>query len=194
MTTPVSPPITMLDVLAELQIANPSRSLPISLNDSDVRALAGIPSGTISLLQLLNRSSAAPVNPLTMSSLNYSYLTSSSRSVWVNFNPDGDLQSFSHGNVLRQRTSWFSPDPTPGIGNSYWIRATLQSGTAPASGAVGQWLQLNATRSWTYTAPSGEVFSSRHGVLLIQIATDAAGSNIVSSGTISLRVDRESNG
>jgi len=50
MTLPASGHMSlMVDVLAELQIAHPARSLPISLTgDADVRALAGKPTGQIS--------------------------------------------------------------------------------------------------------------------------------------------------
>jgi hypothetical protein len=46
----------MAQVLAELQIANPSRANPTSLNDADVRALAGVPSGSISMSNLYGKS------------------------------------------------------------------------------------------------------------------------------------------
>lgn len=57
MTLQAARPISLGDVLAELQIANPSRTRPISLGDADVRALAGKPSGPISLGDLLGKSS-----------------------------------------------------------------------------------------------------------------------------------------
>lgn len=57
MTTPSSGAISLTDVMNELRIANPSRAYPISLGDTDVRALAGIPSGAISLSNLYGKSS-----------------------------------------------------------------------------------------------------------------------------------------
>lgn len=57
MTLPSSGPISMQQVLVELQIANPSRTTPISLNDADVRALAAKPSGPISMSDLYGKSS-----------------------------------------------------------------------------------------------------------------------------------------
>lgn len=59
--TPSSPPITLGHVLDELRVTNPNRGYPISLGDSDVRALAGKPSGDISLGDLLGKSSQAPL-------------------------------------------------------------------------------------------------------------------------------------
>lgn len=55
-------PISMASILAELQTANPSRGYPISLNDSDVRQLAGKPSGTISFSDLNGKSAATPLS------------------------------------------------------------------------------------------------------------------------------------
>jgi hypothetical protein len=52
MTLPASGPITMADVAAELGIS----AVGLSLNDSRVRALAGIPSGAISFADLHGKS------------------------------------------------------------------------------------------------------------------------------------------
>lgn len=57
MTTPSSSVISMNDVLAELRVANPGRSVTISLGDADVRNLAGAPSGQIGLSNLYGKSS-----------------------------------------------------------------------------------------------------------------------------------------
>ena len=61
MTLPTSPPISLIDVLTELRVVNPGRSLPISLGDADVRNLAGKPSGAISLSDLYGKSSYIPM-------------------------------------------------------------------------------------------------------------------------------------
>lgn len=61
MTLPSSGNLSMLQVLDELRTANPGRALPIGLGDSDVRALAGVPSGPIAMSQLYGKSSLAPL-------------------------------------------------------------------------------------------------------------------------------------
>lgn len=61
MTLPVSGPISLGDVLTEIRRVTPSRALPISLGDADVRALAGKPSGPISLSDLYGKSSYIPM-------------------------------------------------------------------------------------------------------------------------------------
>lgn len=53
---PFGSAISLGDVLAELRSANAGRGLPISLGDADVRALAGKPSGDISLTDLYGKS------------------------------------------------------------------------------------------------------------------------------------------
>jgi len=71
-------------------------------------------------------------------------------------------------------TNWASPTTT-GIGSSYWIRATATSGTL-TTGTSGAWVSLasNVTfaKSTSGTGTSTVTFT-------IDIASDAAGSNIV---------------
>lgn len=61
MTLPLSAPISLGDVLTEIRRVDPGRALPISLGDADVRALAGKPSGAISLSDLYGKSSYIPM-------------------------------------------------------------------------------------------------------------------------------------
>lgn len=62
MTLPASGTISLTDVMNEIRLVNPGRAYPISLGDSDVRALAGVPSGAISLSNLYGKSSYIPMN------------------------------------------------------------------------------------------------------------------------------------
>lgn len=65
--------ISLGDVLTELRTTNPGRGYPISLGDADVRALAGIPSGPISLTDLYGRSVAAPLTATGNNDYGYDY-------------------------------------------------------------------------------------------------------------------------
>jgi hypothetical protein len=56
MTLPASAPISLTQVMDELRTVTPGRAYPIALGDADVRALAGVPSGPISLTNLLGKS------------------------------------------------------------------------------------------------------------------------------------------
>ncbi len=71
MTTPAANPISLTDVLTELRIDNPGRSAVISLGDADVRNLAGVPAGAISLTNLLNKNSYVPMNVTGNDSTNF---------------------------------------------------------------------------------------------------------------------------
>lgn len=62
MTLPASSPISLGDVLTEIRRVDPGRALPISLGDADVRALAGKPSGAVSLSDLYGKSSYIPMS------------------------------------------------------------------------------------------------------------------------------------
>lgn len=73
MTLPVSGAMGLLDVLAELKLANPGRSLPISLGDTDVRALAGKPSGAIALSDLRGKSAQPALAAYTVSDFGQQY-------------------------------------------------------------------------------------------------------------------------
>lgn len=59
MTLPSSPPISLKQVGAELGVS----SVNLSLSDSRVRTLAGVPSGPISLHNLLGKSAYTPISP-----------------------------------------------------------------------------------------------------------------------------------
>lgn len=131
------------------------------------------------------------VNPLVVPNVTHGALSSASQSVWINFYADGTLQGFRQGNNLSWTRNWFTPTQS-GIGGSYWVRATLVSGDTPTGSGLNTWLPLSGVRTWTLTAPSGGAFSSRRCTLQIQIASDAAGANVVTSGATTLSVERES--
>lgn len=61
MTIRTTPPISLTDVMDEIRLTNPGRAYPISLGDADVRALAGIPSGPISLSDFYGKSAYPPM-------------------------------------------------------------------------------------------------------------------------------------
>lgn len=63
MTTRTTPPLSLGDVMAELRTTNPGRAYPISLGDADVRALAGVPSGPISLSNLYGKTAGGGGTP-----------------------------------------------------------------------------------------------------------------------------------
>jgi hypothetical protein len=81
-------------------------------------------------------------------------------------------------------TRWHDP-LTPGIGNSRWIKATLDGGSAPSSGpAMGAISAMSAARTWTLTRSGVGTAQSQ---LSVTIYADAAGSIPVCSGPMILR-------
>lgn len=96
------------------------------------------------------------------------------------FRATGDLLRFS--GTAYSSDQWFgipgdnvhsTPDGT------YYIRVTLQSGTSPSGDSVGAWLSLAVNREW-YWVETG--LGTVSGVLLVEIATDSGGTDIVASG------------
>jgi len=102
--------------------------------------------------------------------------TSSAATATLNVNSDGsfNLIGSDTGTV---NGSWIKPNRT-GVGNSYWVRFTITSGTV-TTGTTGSWLALSSNQSWTKSATNGA--ASVTGTL--EIATDAAGANIIAACT-----------
>ncbi len=96
------------------------------------------------------------------------------------------LTFVGNGQVQNQYSAvlhdWFVPTTT-NIGNNYWIRATLQSGALSGGDSVGVWLNIGLSRNWQRNRTSPGTSTAQ---LLIEIATDSGGTNIVTSGTYTL--------
>lgn len=83
-------------------------------------------------------------------------------------------------------TNWFSPT-TVGIGNSYWIRFTLQSGVAWDAGLVsGTIYALSSNRSVTWTCNTA---IAKNAVVDVVIYSDSGGVTTVGSGSVDVSVD-----
>jgi hypothetical protein len=103
-------------------------------------------------------------------------------SVTLDVNTNGTItQSVTGTPTGSMPSAWYTPTTTS-IGNSYWVRATLNSGTA-VTGTVGSWLALTAARSWTQSASGGNTVTS---VLSIDISSSATGTPVVATGLITL--------
>jgi hypothetical protein len=73
---------------------------------------------------------------------------------------------------------WYAPvGGTPG--NAFWIRATNTGNALSGGDVVGSWLALSANRTWTMSKTT----TINTATLKIEIATDAAGTNIVFTST-----------
>lgn len=82
--------------------------------------------------------------------------------------------------------SWYQFGAVTNVGYSYWIRATVTgaSGGGVQSGTFGAWLPLTSEVRWGLNNPVSFVAPiNRTRTLTIDLATDAAGTNIVASWT-----------
>jgi hypothetical protein len=102
---------------------------------------------------------------------------------WV-FNTDGTIDTAVTAGTVQFQTGveWDTDQVSPGT--DMWVKATTDAGSAPTGSAVGVWHALvgagaaNRTFTWTYAGNDG--FTT--GTLQIDLATDAAGLNIVATG------------
>lgn len=93
----------------------------------------------------------------------------------IGFNADGSIYNtdatknwVGSGN----RIPYWYTHVLPGIGNSYWVRASLVAGTTPAAGSMGTWINVGTEPRWTLSATC---------TLRFEFATDSGGTNIVFS-------------
>ena len=78
-----------------------------------------------------------------------------------------------------------------GTAAELWVRCTLNSGTLDASNAgVDTWLTLSVNRNWAIvdTTLTGGPDTAN---FVLEIATDAAGSNIIDTKTYALQANKE---
>lgn len=80
---------------------------------------------------------------------------------------------------------WYN-NPTASIGNSYWVKATLISGSNPTAGnSVGTWHALSSDVFWE-NETTGDPGSVAYSVLKLEFATDSLGTNIVATSRLVL--------
>ncbi|MEO8804632.1 MAG: hypothetical protein ABI433_01005 [Burkholderiaceae bacterium] len=82
--------------------------------------------------------------------------------------------------------TWLTPN-NAGSGDARWVRVTNAGPDAP-TGTLATWLALTADRAWVLTAPPATTVNC---TLTVAIATDSGGSNIVSSGSVTLHADND---
>lgn len=107
-------------------------------------------------------------------------------SAGISFASDGTI-SYNAGNSTPGVFAWATPT-SGGIGNSYWILATLNSGLTPNGGgsaAVGSWLPLSSNRSWSQVVTGT---GARTCELAISISADG-GATTLASGSITINAE-----
>ena len=158
-----------------------SATAQVSLNESAVRTLAGVPSGAIVM----------PTNFYGKSSVVYRLDSSTyidlglfgvfpAQVVFV-VKSNGTVEASTFNSGVVDSYNWLTP--TTGS-TTYFVRATLNSGSLN-SGTTGVWQALTLDRGWeVYVNEFTSGFQNAN--LTIAIATDSGGTNIVVSATISL--------
>lgn len=100
----------------------------------------------------------------------------------ITFNADGTAPGSNNGTSTPTDTThnWFSPTTT-NIGASFFLRVTLTAGTPFTTNGAASFTALSAPIMITRFAASGANLTSTYTV---EIATDAGGTNIVSTQTL----------
>jgi hypothetical protein len=124
------------------------------------------------------------VNPLAGGTA-YSTAFDTATAGW-RFNNDGTVSKRLQATFTTDH-NWFRP-PGGTPGGSYWARLTVNSGTGPSGSAVGSWIAISSVPQWTLSRSTN---GTTTGTYTIQIASDAAGANILASGTYIVTVFRD---
>ena len=125
-------------------------------------------------------------------------------SVSVQFLSTGAIQTTVTGALGSTQGSngvlWYNP-ATTGIGSSYWIRATLQSGTGPyaggtsitpTTGTMGAWTSLGTTQIWANSVTGSlNAQATKYSLIKFEISTNSSGTNIVASGNIGIEATKD---
>lgn len=159
----------------------------ISMNDSDVRTLAGV-SGTSGSTWSMNSLYGKSNVTISLASVTSNspfaatpFAGGEPSSAELNFLSNGTWTSYLEA-TSAPSGNWATPT-TAGVGAGYWIRFTRTAfsgggGGNSASGSTG-WIQLNATQSINVLRTSGPGITSAQ--YNIEISTNSAGTNIVAT-------------
>ena len=101
--------------------------------------------------------------------------TYNSADAYVQFKSDGTTVTTAGAG-----SNWYTPTTTS-IGDSYWIRFTVQSG--PATATHSGYGQLSSTRY-----ASIDMGTKGSSDVLVEISSDSGGSTVVASGTYTLTI------
>lgn len=167
--------ISMSQVNTELGLTSTTL---ISLNQTNVRTLAGVPSGAISMNDLRGKSAFtfAFNSGATFSGASSSALVTAEAS--FTFSSNGAIALV--GDIVSGPTAWGSP-LTTGIGSGYEFSVVVS--TFSTSGGV---MQINGT---TISAPTTTPWVSLSSTCLVEAAayTTVGVENVTSTGTIRIR-------
>jgi hypothetical protein len=187
MTMPSSGALNMAQTTSPVSVAfELGRGLTstITMNDSDVRSLAGVGgSGTTWGMASLYGKSATTISLAALVGVyGLAYPGNTAYAEYI-FNSNGTIQTGTSDGGIQGSGNWATPT-TAGIGSSYWIRFT-QTGSSggpitDTGNARGVWIQITPVLSFGISVTANGAFYKQYTV---QIATDSGGSNIVATKT-----------
>jgi hypothetical protein len=152
-----------------------------NLNETALRTLAGVSSGTISLSNFYDKSSRT-FSLSSVTDLDGSTFPPGTAYAEFRFQADGTITYGNNGTFSGSMGNWTTPTTT-GIGSSYWIRftQTASSGTTTETGGTrGVWLSLSSGRTYGLErTENGQGYRQ----YTIEISSDSGGSTIVASKT-----------
>lgn len=119
------------------------------------------------------------VNPLAGGTFADVSITPTDATATLSVNPDGTIS----GSGATQ--PWMKGGGTSAGANRY-VKATVTAGVTPSTGTVGSVQNLGVTRTWTNVQTA---VGTRLTTLLIEIFSDAAGTNLLTSGTFNLNAE-----
>lgn len=152
----------------------------ISMNDANVRSLAGVPSGAIVLpTNFYNKSAGATVNFVD------AYVVAAgvpAQSAGYQINTNGfDYQRIN--GVDTQLSQWVTPTSA---GGNYEVFATVSSGSV-SSGTTGSWVATSGSPLWTRVTPIAGTINTV--VLSMQVRATGTGT-VLDTWTVTLEAER----
>ena len=116
----------------------------ISLNDANVRSLAGVPSGAITLATDFYGKSAATV---TISNQTISDLDASAAYAYYFLTAGGQVEQSTQAGGINPTNleQWCTPTSAVAL---FEARVTVTSGGLSGGSGTGTWLALSSTRNW----------------------------------------------
>ena len=187
MPLPSSGPLSLNDIQTEFGGTN-----PISLSEYYAGG-ANVPAGTTGTYGAVPSSGAISIRNFYGTSKATFRLDANSysdfgalglqpASVTFNVNSNGSVEVATFGSGIIDSYNWITP--TTGS-TTYFVRATLNSGSLSSSSGTGTWLALTSDRNWAVQKLENST-GSQTANLTIAISSNSSGTNIVASATISL--------
>ena len=161
MTLPASGQISLNQVNVEL---SRSGTATISLGEIAVRALAGVPSGAISMSNLWGKSAVT----IFLSNLSIIDFTGGASNASAGYQlTSGGIENQIVGASTTQTATWCTP---AGEAVNYEVYATV-TGSPLTVGTLNAWVPLSTTRTWRLDAGIGQNLFSTLNISVRRVGT-----------------------